>query len=57
VKHREELNLELLVVPDVISQKEIYPKPIYRFKIKAQGVLISEQTKDSKNSTGEASGG
>jgi hypothetical protein len=57
VKHREELNLELLVVPDVISQKEIYPKPIYRFKIKAQGVLISEQTKASKNSTGEASGG
>jgi len=30
---------------------------MYRFKIKAQGVLISEQTKASKNSTGEASGG
>jgi len=26
---------------------------MYRFKIKAQGVLISEQTKASKNSTGE----
>jgi hypothetical protein len=56
VKHREELNLELLVVPDVNSQKEIYPKPIYRFKIKAQGVLIRTD-EASKNSTGEASGG
>jgi len=37
-------------------------RPIYRFKIKAQGVLISEQetgsseTKASKNPTGEAIG-
>jgi hypothetical protein len=57
VKHREELNLELLVCRMFILRRGTTRSPMYRFKIKAQGVLISEQTKASKNSTGEASGG
>jgi hypothetical protein len=37
--------LELFVVPDVNSEEGVHPMPMYRFKIKAQEVLISEQDK------------
>jgi hypothetical protein len=41
--HREELILKLVVVPDANSEKQTHPMPIYRFKIKAQGVLSQKQ--------------
>jgi hypothetical protein len=57
VRRREELILELLVAADANSQEGDLPMPMYPFKTKAQGGLISEQetvsseTKASKTST------
>jgi hypothetical protein len=41
----KELIQILVVVPDADSEERIHPIPIYRFKIKAQGVLIREASR------------
>jgi hypothetical protein len=45
----KELIQILVVVPDADSEERIHPIPIYRFKIKAQGVLIREASYSTAN--------